>query len=347
MKNLCLKNFYKHYINLFLKNKLINHTINKINNNKIFKNNKTLKDKFFNIFFFINPYFQNKLLFIYKRKIWLILKKKNLSKLEKIEIWNICQIYLKSHIFKFLIKIFKINDYREIFKVNNNQNDKIVLKQLISDLNKIFLFKGFMEKNSIKSGIHNYRFNLRYPISIFNTTLGFFSKKRLKLFNIRNEFNKKYDLNLKSKIKPYSKYNKYNKFELNYFLQKKFNDFKRNVYLTTAFLVIKLKLNNIFLTALNYKGDTIYQCSGGFYNNKGQKRMLSNTISNLSHRLSFELKRMHNIDKIIILYKTAFTNKLIKSTIYGLKNMELSLLGSIYCYNRPTTFLKKRKTRRV
>lgn len=341
MKNLCLKNFYNYYINLFLKNKLINHAINKINNNRIFKNNKILKNKFFNVYFFINPYFQNKLLFIYKRKIWLILKKTNLSKLEKIEIWNICQVYLKTHILKVLIKIFKINDYINFINSINNVNEIIILKQLISDLNKIFLFKAFIEKKSIKKSLNDYRFNIRYPSSILDTTLGFFSKKRLKLFNIRNEFNKKYDINIKSKPKVY------NKFELNFFLQKKFNDFKRNAYLTTAFLVIKLKLNNIFLTALNYKGDTIYQCSGGFYNNKGQKRMFPNTISNLSNRLSFELKRIHNIDKIIILYKNAFTNKLIKSTIYGLKNMELSLLGAIYCYNRPTTFLKKRKTRRV
>ena len=336
MKNLYLKKFYKYYINVFFKNKLITHIINKINNNQIFKKNKLLKNLFFNIYFFTNAYFQNKLLFLYKRKVWLILKKTKLSKYQKIEIWNICQIYLKMYIYTFLNKIFKINNYIQIIKKINDSNDQFLLKQLISDLNKIFLFKSFIEKNSIKKSINDYRFNSRYPTSILNTTLGFFSKKRLKLFKTLNDFNKNHKNNFKD-LKLLNNFNNNNKFKYN----------KRNAYLTTAFLIIKLKLNNIFLTALNYKGDTIYRCSGGFYKNKGQKRMLSNTISNLAYRLSRTLKRVHNINKLIILYKTAFTNKLIKSTLYGLKNMELSLLGSIYCYNRPTTFLKKRKTRRV
>ena len=90
MKNLYLKKFYKYYINIFFKNKLITHIINKINNNQILKKNKFLKNKFFNIYFFTNGYFQNKLLFLYKRKIWLILKKTKLSKYQNRKQWQKC-----------------------------------------------------------------------------------------------------------------------------------------------------------------------------------------------------------------------------------------------------------------
>jgi len=337
MGQLNFKKFYKYYINSFLQNKQIKHLFYKIINHNVFKNDNVLKNLFLNHYFFTHPYFQSKFLFYYKRKIWSLLMTKNISNLEKMEIWNISQNYLKMRIDSILNNLFHKSSNLNIFSFIKNENDKISIKQLISDLNKIFLFKGLIDKKSVIQSVNEYRFNSKLPTSILRTTLGFFSKKRLRLFNLNHEFNKKYNINLKLQ----------NKNESNILLQNKIEDFRRNMYLNTAFLVIRLKLNNIFLTALDYKGNTIYQCSGGFYDTKGQNRMNSNTISTLSQRMSIELKRMHNIDKLVILYKSGFTNKLVKSTIHGLKTTELSLLGSIYGYNRPTTFLRKRKTRRV
>ena len=56
---------------------------------------------------------------------------------------------------------------------------------------------------------------------------------------------------------------------------------------------------------------------------------------------------MRNIKKLVILHKTGFTNKLVKSTLKGIQSSRLALIGSIYAYNRATTFMRKRKTRRV
>ena len=323
-------------MNYICTNKYIKHRLFNILTNKIFKKDQVILVNFLNSFFFNHAYFQSKLIFYYSRIIWSLILSKNLSNIRKIEIWQISKNYIKLWVPKFYKKHF---DNKIDFLNKLDLEERIIIEHLISDLNKIFVFKSLLDKNSLKTTINEYRFNTAFPTSILKTTFGVFSKKRLKLFRSPNFF-----FNDKKKKKHHAS-KKHNNVDI--LAQTKIHEIRKSNYLTTAFLIIKIKLNNIFLTAVDYKGNTIYQCSGGFYDIKGQNRVNRNIVSVLAHKLCIELKRMRNIKKLVILHKTGFTNKLVKSTLKGIQSSRLALIGSIYAYNRATTFMRKRKTRRV
>lgn len=328
-RKLNLVKLYNYYLCKFNSNLRVKLLLSNIINDPILKNNLNLKKQFIIYFILNHSYFQSKIIFYYKRKIWQDIVTTTSTHLEKLEQWAIANSYL----IKWLNYFFfvRLNLYNKIFTEKNIFLHEKIL-HLAANVNQIFSTLSLFEANSLVNQIKNVRFNKINKI-LLKTSLNYFLKRRLNLFKL-TKVRKLQTKNKKTKIVDISAIQS--------------NNIKRkDFYLKTAFLTIKLKSNNVFLTVLDYKGKTLYQCSGGFYDTKGQKRVNLHAISRLTRQMIVTMKRFYKIERLVILNKNGFTNKLIKSILYGLRTSQIDFVSLINTYNRPTTNLRKRKLRRV
>ena len=344
MSNLVLKEFYKRQITILLRNKNTSHILLKTLNHGVFLNKIKLKHAFVHLFLFNHPYFLSKIFFIYLRIIWLNIMKTENSPLKKIEIWDLAKNYIKYKLPKLNEKNKKI---KSLFFSTLNTQEKEIIEKLVSELNKIFLLRDLMGSPSIKKLSAEYNKGKIYP--------AFFRKKHFNLHKTLLQFFKfrtsKDERKRRRRLRRHDKFNfkRYDEIkQRNLSLKMKAKEFRLLNLTTTGFLMIKLKLNNIFFTVLDFKGKTIYQCSGGFYNNKGQSRVNQYKVFILVKKICLELKRMRGIRNLILLHKNGRNNKLIKFTLKSLKKYKiLRILSEFVLYNRPTTYMRKKKVRRV
>lgn len=334
MKVLSINVIYQYYIQRLLKNKKSNIIISNIFTNNLFNKNKQLKNKFFKVYFLGHPYFQSKIIFYYKRLFWnIIKKKKNLTLIQKLDEWRILNSLLEKWLVnKFMNKLKKneLNIFSNIYQIDEFQN-------LISKLNKIFIFQALSEnpKNIYRISLTNKSKNLNNIL--LENTKNIFLKKRISCFSLPKYLFKK------EKRKEKKSLNYIKKKEKKFYLR----THRKNLYLQTAFITLKIKLNNIFINALDYKGKTLIQISGGMIDGRGQNRVNPFNINNLTKKLISTLIKIHKVKRVIILCKASFTHKLVKAFFYNLRISDIKLAGIFHTYNRPTTFLRKRKSRRI
>ena len=329
--NINLKRFYKFYLKKIFLNVNILNFIKTLTLKHLNLIDNLTKRNLITFLLLRNNFFRSKLIFLLSKILWTkIILTNKFGKLDKIKIW----FYANSIIKEWVVK----NIFSEVKNIKLSIRKNKILKK--NDLSLfITKFDNFLMTFSLLQ-----KYNLQNKISSNKNFLISFNKlnkmlKRIKispklgLFNFKNKLLSKQSKNKRSFGL------KLNKLAIRTNLIEQ--------YKQTAFIIIKIKLNNLFITVVDYQGKTIYASSGGHASHKGQERINIYVITAWITKIANNLFNFNNIKRLIIIYKSNPIHKLTKSVLFGLKATRIQIAGVYYNYNRANTFLRRKKVRRI